>query len=131
MPRSDRALPLIPLNLEIEKSVKKIRRKKRLEGTSQVIVEEGHNSQESSLSSSEHVSVSAFELEQETMDGPNGNNGYNGLNGNNGHGENNLGNNGEDDRSMREINNSNVDYDPYGFYTDNVNFEIKGALISS
>lgn len=56
---------------------------------------------------------------------------YNMFNGNNRYRENNLWYNYEDNRSMRGIYNSNINYDPYYFYTDDMNFKIKGALNSS
>jgi len=69
--------------------------------------------------------------EKETMNDFNDSNEYNGFNGNNRYDEINLWHYDEDNKSMREIYNSNFNYDHYDFYKDDMNFEIKGVLNSS
>ncbi|KAI9086591.1 hypothetical protein K1719_031452 [Acacia pycnantha] len=39
-------------------------------------------------------------------------------------------NNYEETRSIRQLNNFVVDYDPYGFYNTHINFELKSSILN-
>ena len=115
-----RTKPLVPLDLKIERKLRKLKKEFREQEPSEVVGEEERRStKSSSLEIGLNLQI-PLEIYNMAEINPKWHNGQ---------GDNEISNNVEDNRSVREINHSQVNYGPYSFYTDEVNFEIKGALI--